>query len=55
MNNAANPVDPEKERRKIKSVGRMKEIMTHYYIDAKPPSRLAKKWPGSPAAGRWSR
>lgn len=27
--------DPEEEKRKIKSVKRMKEIMTHYFIDAK--------------------
>ena len=27
--------DPDREKRKIKSVKKMKEIMTHYYIDAK--------------------
>ena len=35
MSDSQKPVDPEKARRKIKSVARMKEIMTHYYIDAK--------------------
>ena len=43
MNEAARPVDPEKERRKIKSAGRMKEIMTHYYIDAKTAEQNGKK------------
>ena len=43
MNDAAKPVDPEKKRRKIKSVGRMKEIMTHYYIDAKTAEQTGKK------------
>ena len=37
-------VDAEKERRKIKSVKRMKDIMTHYYIEAKTaePTRARK-------------
>lgn len=35
--------DPEKERRKIKSVAKMKEIMTHYYIDAKTAEQSGKK------------
>ena len=41
------PVDTtmntEKEKRKIKSVKRMKEIMTHYYIDAKTADQTGKK------------
>jgi benzoyl-CoA reductase/2-hydroxyglutaryl-CoA dehydratase subunit BcrC/BadD/HgdB len=43
MNAAEKPIDPEKEKRKIKSVGRMKEIMTHYYIDAKTAGQNNKK------------
>ncbi len=35
--------DPEKERRKIKSVVKMKEIMTKYYIDAKTAGQSGKK------------
>jgi benzoyl-CoA reductase/2-hydroxyglutaryl-CoA dehydratase subunit BcrC/BadD/HgdB len=35
--------DPEKEKRKIKSVGRMKEIMTAYYIEAKTPKAQTGK------------
>lgn len=35
--------DPEKERRKIKSVGKMKEIMTTYYIEAKTAREAGKK------------
>jgi len=35
--------DPEKERRKIKSVARMKEIMTKYYIEAKSAGQNGKK------------
>ncbi len=35
--------DPEKEKRKIKSVKRMKEIMTAYYIDAKSAAQNGKK------------
>ncbi len=37
------PVDPDREKRKIKSVGRMKEIMTEYYIDAKTAADAGKK------------
>ncbi len=37
------PVDTEKEKRKIKSVKKMKEIMTHYYIDAKTADQTGKK------------
>ena len=36
-------VDTEKQRRKIKAVGRMKEIMTAYYIDAKTAETTGKK------------
>jgi len=35
--------DPEKEKRKIKSVSRMKEIMTNYYIEAKTAEQAGKK------------
>ncbi len=35
--------DPEKEKRKIKSVKRMKEIMTAYYIDAKSARQNGRK------------
>lgn len=35
--------DEAKERRKIKSVAKMKEIMTTYYIDAKTASQTGKK------------
>ena len=35
--------DPEKERRKIKSVAKMKEIMTTYYIEAKTARENGKK------------
>ncbi|HNR89638.1 MAG TPA: 2-hydroxyacyl-CoA dehydratase family protein [Spirochaetota bacterium] len=35
--------DSEKERRKIKSVARMKEIMTGYYIEAKGARQSGKK------------
>lgn len=35
--------DPEKEKRKIKSVKRMKEIMTAYYIDAKTAAQNGKQ------------
>ncbi len=36
-------LDPEKEKRKIKSVKRMKEIMTEYYIGAKTARQNGKK------------
>jgi bcr-type benzoyl-CoA reductase subunit B len=35
--------DPEKEKRKIKSVKTMKDIMTAYYIDAKTAGQTGKK------------
>jgi len=35
--------DPEKEKRKIKSVKKMKEIMTNYYIEAKTAEQTGKK------------
>jgi len=35
--------DPEKEKRKIKSVAKMKEIMTQYYIGAKMAAQSGKK------------
>lgn len=35
--------DPEKEKRKIKSVSRMKEIMTSYYMEAKMAEGTGKK------------
>lgn len=35
--------DPEKEKRKIKSVKTMKDIMTTYYIDAKTAGQTGKK------------
>ncbi|MBU2622455.1 MAG: 2-hydroxyacyl-CoA dehydratase [Proteobacteria bacterium] len=35
--------DPEKEKRKIKSVKKMKEIMTNYYMDAKTAEQTGKK------------
>jgi hypothetical protein len=40
-------LDPEKEKRKIKSVKTMKDIMTTYYIDAK----MAEQ---TPVAALWS-
>ncbi len=36
-------IDPEREKRKIKSVKKMKEIMTAYYIDAKTAGQNNKK------------
>ncbi len=35
--------DPDKERRKIKSARKMKEIMTHYYIEAKTAGETGKR------------
>ncbi len=35
--------DPEKEKRKIKSVKQMKDIMTQYYIEAKTATEAGKK------------
>ncbi|MDF1592171.1 MAG: 2-hydroxyacyl-CoA dehydratase [Desulfobacterales bacterium] len=43
MSNEPKPADPEKEKRKIKSVGKMKEIMTGYYIEAKTAEQTGKK------------
>ena len=43
MSSKDKTIDPEKEKRKIKSVARMKEIMTHYYIDAKTAEQNGKK------------
>ncbi|MFC1798777.1 2-hydroxyacyl-CoA dehydratase subunit D [Thermodesulfobacteriota bacterium] len=37
------PVDPEKEKRKIKSAVKMREIMTAYYIEAKTADQSGKK------------
>jgi bcr-type benzoyl-CoA reductase subunit B len=36
-------LDPEKEKRKIKSVKKMKEIMTAYYMEAKMAGQTGKK------------
>ncbi|MCP4373678.1 MAG: 2-hydroxyacyl-CoA dehydratase, partial [Deltaproteobacteria bacterium] len=36
-------IDIEKEKRKIKSVKRMKEIMTDYYVEAKTADQTGKK------------
>jgi benzoyl-CoA reductase/2-hydroxyglutaryl-CoA dehydratase subunit BcrC/BadD/HgdB len=36
------PIDPEKEKRKIKSVKTMKDIMTKYYIEAKTAAQNGK-------------
>ena len=36
-------MDPEKEKRKIKSAKKMKEIMTGYYIEAKTAEQSGKK------------
>ena len=36
-------IDPEKEKRKIKCVKKMKEIMTTYYIEAKTADQSGKK------------
>ena len=35
-------IDHEKEKRKIKSVKKMKEIMTDYYIEAKTADQTGK-------------
>ena len=42
MSDPDKPIDPEKEKRKIKSVKRMKAIMTDYYIDAKTADQNGK-------------
>lgn len=43
MTNKETVEDPEKEKRKIKSVKKMKEIMTNYYIEAKTADQTGKK------------
>lgn len=43
MTNKETVKDPEKEKRKIKSVKKMKEIMTNYYIEAKTADQAGKK------------
>ena len=43
MTNKETIEDPEKEKRKIKSVKKMKEIMTNYYIEAKTAEQAGKK------------
>ncbi|MEW6672371.1 MAG: 2-hydroxyacyl-CoA dehydratase [Thermodesulfobacteriota bacterium] len=43
MSDQTKPADPEKEKRKIKAVGKMKEIMTAYYIEAKTAEQTGRK------------
>ncbi|MFH1154130.1 MAG: 2-hydroxyacyl-CoA dehydratase family protein [Pseudomonadota bacterium] len=43
MTQTQKPVDPEKEKRKIKCVKTMKDIMTTYYIEAKTAEQTGKK------------
>ncbi|NNL42049.1 MAG: 2-hydroxyglutaryl-CoA dehydratase, partial [Desulfobacterales bacterium] len=43
MTDKGKQIDPEKEKRKIKSVKRMKQIMTDYYIEAKTADQTGKK------------
>mgnify|MGYP000203419527 CR=1 FL=1 len=43
MSDQEKAIDSEKEKRKIKSVKKMKDIMTHYYIDAKTAEETGKK------------
>ena len=43
MTDKEKQVDTEKEKRKIKSVKRMKQIMTDYYIEAKTADQAGKK------------
>jgi benzoyl-CoA reductase/2-hydroxyglutaryl-CoA dehydratase subunit BcrC/BadD/HgdB len=43
MSNQDQVRDPEQDRRKIKAVGRMKEIMTAYYMEAKTPIEQREK------------
>ena len=43
MSEEGQSIDRDKERRKIKSVGKMKEIMTEYYIEAKTAEQTGKK------------
>jgi len=49
-------LDPEKEKRKIQSAKKMKEIMTAYYIEAKTGrGRPERRLHGSRVAVLWSR
>lgn len=43
MTPADQPLDPEKQNRKMRSVKRLKDIMTHYYIDAKTAGQTGKQ------------
>jgi benzoyl-CoA reductase/2-hydroxyglutaryl-CoA dehydratase subunit BcrC/BadD/HgdB len=43
MANVNQPVDAAREKRKFKSVQKMKEIMTHYYIEAKTAEQSGRK------------
>ncbi|MFZ5569414.1 MAG: 2-hydroxyacyl-CoA dehydratase subunit D [Thermodesulfobacteriota bacterium] len=43
MSQAAQVKDPENEKRKIKAVRKMKDIMTAYYIEAKTPTEQTGK------------
>jgi len=43
MANSEKIIDPEKEKRKIKCVKKMKDIMTNYYIEAKTADQTGKK------------
>jgi len=43
MTDSTHPADADKQRRKIKSVARMKEIMTTYYIEAKTAAENGRK------------
>ena len=42
----------EKDKNKVKSEKKMREIMTTYYMTQKWPGRTTKRWPGSRAAAR---
>ena len=46
--------DEAKEKRKIKAVKKMKEIMTAYYIDAKTAEQTGKKVAWITSGGPWS-
>jgi benzoyl-CoA reductase/2-hydroxyglutaryl-CoA dehydratase subunit BcrC/BadD/HgdB len=43
MTDQASQRDPEKERRKIRTVKKMKEIMTNYYLEAKTAAETGRK------------
>ncbi len=43
MSDGQNTIDPEKARRRIKCVKKMKDIMTTYYIEAKTADQTGKK------------